>query len=30
MAFETILILMLLAFIGGMMTGISLTRPFRP
>ncbi len=30
MAFETILILMLLAFIVGMMTGISLTRPLRP
>ena len=30
MAFETILILMLPAFIVGMMTGISLTRPFRP
>ncbi len=30
MAFEMILILMLLAFIGGMMTGISLTRPSRP
>lgn len=30
MAFDTILILMLLSFIGGMMTGISLTRPSRP
>lgn len=26
---ETLLILMLLAFIGGMMAGISLTRPYR-
>ncbi len=30
MAFKTILIRMLLAIIGGMMTGISLTRPSRP